>query len=314
MKNKSPGTRFKTYISGKITTGRVRYQRLSQKPLFSVMQKIQLRLDRYRISGKSAETAFYLLLALVPFMIFIISLFGLLSQTVSFRGDVFYVMRDIMPEPVFIYISSILDEIRISQNITFLSFSMLGFVWASSKGFTVILQGLNQIYSSKASLKPVNPFLLRFLGLGFALLIVLSLIVSAVLITFGDLLFQLMSSWSGQTAFSGTFVQITRYVVSFLFLLIVFSLLFYLASHRKGRFFRALPGASFTAGSWILFSVVFSWYVNNYGIFARIYGSLTSIIILMFWLYFCIMMILTGAIIHELILERLIQKNNPETE
>lgn len=314
MKNKSVRSRFINYVSGKVTYGQGRYQRLSQKPLFSVVQKILLRLNRYRISGKSAETAFYLLMALVPFMIFFISLFGLLSQSLPFRGDVLFVMRDIMPEPVFSYISSILDEIKISQNITFLSFSMLGFIWASSKGFTVILQGLNQIYSGKSVRKPVNPILLRFLGLGFAVLIVLSLLVSAVLITFGDLLFQQISSSSGQTAFSGTFAQISRYVVSFVFLLIVFSLLFYLASHRKGRFIRAVPGASFTAGSWILFSVVFSWYVNNYGIFAKVYGSLTSIILLMFWLYFCIMMILTGGIIHELILERYIRKNNMESK
>lgn len=287
-------------------SGQSRYQRLSKRPIFAVLQKIQIRLNRYRISSRSAEIAFYLLLALVPFMIFLISLFGLLSQSIPFRTDVLLVLQDIMPAPVLSFISDILNEIASSQNITFMSVSMLGFLWASSKGLTVILQGLNQIYSFK---KSVNAVLLRILGLGFALLLVLSLIVSVVLITFGDLLFRQIANWSGQTVFSGPLLHSIRYIVSFLFLLLVFSLLYYLASYRRGGFFRAVLPAACTSACWILFSVGFSWYVNNFGLFTKLYGSLASIIILMFWLYFCSMTILTGGIIHEFILERYISDN-----
>jgi len=298
---KSIKDRVTQYLSRKMAAGQKRYLRLSKSPVFAVMQKIQLRLDRYRISSRSAETAFYLLLALVPFMIFFISLFGLLSQSLPFRTDVLLVLQNIIPAPVFTVISDIISEVAASKNITFMSFSMLGFIWASSKGFTVILQSLNRIYSTK---KTANPILLRLLGVVFAILVVAALVVTAALITFGDLLFRQIASWSGRPAFSGTFIDISRYAVSFVFLLIVFSLLDYLASHRKGGFFRALPGAVFTAVSWILFSFGFSFYVKNVGQIAKLYGSLTSIIILMFWLYFCSMTIMVGGIIHELILER----------
>ena len=305
MKNKSVKERISLYMSRKTEAGRVHYLRLTKRPSFIVVQKIRLRLERYRISSRSAETAFYLLLALVPFLIFLISLFGLLSESIPFRTDVFLVLQDIMPAPVFSFISNILSEIIASRNVTFLSISMLGFIWASSKGFSVILQGLNRIYSTK---KSVNPILLRILGLVFALLLVLALMVSVILITFGDMLFQQIAVWSGQTAFSGTFLHIIRYVVSFTFLFLVFSLLHYLASHRKGGYFRAMPGAAFTASCWILFSFAVSWYVNNFGQFSKLYGSLTGIIVLMVWLYFCCLTILTGAIIHELILERHISR------
>lgn len=298
----------------KVTTGQKYYARLSKWPAFNVVQKILVRLDRYRISSRSAETAFYLLLALVPFMIFLVSLLGLLSQSIPFRSDVLMVLQYIVPAPVFEYISDILSEIVLSQNITFMSVSMLGFIWASSRGFTVILQGLNQIYSSK---KSANPLMLRFWGLVFALLLVMALVVSAVLITFGDLIFQQIALWSGQAAFSGTTLQFARYFVSFLFLLIVFSLLYYMASHRRGGFLRSLPGAVYSAVCWLLFSIGFSWYINNFDRYARLYGSLASIIIVLFWLYFCSMMILTGGIIHELILERYAAKQEsevPQTE
>ena len=309
MKKKSVKDRVTGYVSFRITGAEQRYRRLLKSPLFAALQRIKVRQDRYRISSRSAETAFYLLLALVPFLIFLISVFGLLSQSIPFRTDVLSILQNIIPDPVFSFISDILNEIAASQNITFLSVSMLGFIWASSKGFTVILEGLNQIYSTK---KSVNPVLLRLLGLVFALLLVLALIVSAVLITFGDLLFTQIARGSGQMAFSGTMLHVIRYVVSFAFLLIIFSLLYFLASHRKGGYLRALPGAAFTAVSWILFSVGFSFYVNNFGVVAKLYGSLTSIIILMFWLYFCSMTILIGGILHELILAHYIARKISE--
>jgi len=305
MKSKLLIERVSQYMSRKTAAGKAHYRKLSASPSYTVMQKIALRLERYRISSRSAETAFYLLLALVPFLIFLISLLGILSRSTPFRTDVLLVLRDTMPAPVFSFISDILNEIIASQNVTFLSISMVGFIWASSTGFAVVLKGLNQIYSTK---KSVNMILLRFMGIVFALLLVLALMVSIILITFGDLIFQQIALWSGQTAFSGTLLHIIRYVVSFAFLFLVFSLLHYLASHRKGGYFRAMPGAAFTAFCWILFSFAVSWYVNNFGQFSKLYGSLTGIIVLMVWLYFCSLTILTGAIIHELILERYISR------
>ena len=305
MKNKLLKERVTLYMSRKTADGKAHYQKLSTSPSYIMMQKILLRLERYRISSRSAETAFYLLLALVPFLIFLISLLGILSESTPFRTDVLLVLQDTMPAPVFSFISDILSEIIASQNITFLSISMLGFIWASSTGFAVVLKGLNQIYSTK---KAVNPILFRILGIVFALLLVLALMVSVILITFGDLLFKQIAVWSGQNIFSGTLLHVIRYVVSFAFLFLVFSLLHYLASHRKGGYFRAMPGAAFTASCWILFSFAVSWYVNNFGQFSKLYGSLTGIIVLMVWLYFCCLSILTGAIIHELILERHISR------
>src|SRR5665647_3115764 len=108
MITKSIKDRVTQYLSRKMAAGQKRYLRLSKSPVFAVVQKIQLRLDRYRISSRSAETAFYLLLALVPFMIFFISLFGLLSQSLPFRTDVLLVLQNIIPAPVFAVISDII--------------------------------------------------------------------------------------------------------------------------------------------------------------------------------------------------------------
>jgi len=106
-------------MSRKTSSGKVHYLRLTKSRSFTVAQKIRIRLERYRISSRSAETAFYLLLALVPFLIFLISIFGLLSESIPFRTDVLLVLQDIMPAPVFSFILDILSEIAASRNVTF---------------------------------------------------------------------------------------------------------------------------------------------------------------------------------------------------
>ena len=58
----------------------------------------------------------------------------------------------------------------------------------------------------------------------------------------------------------------------------------------------ALPaGAAFSAAGWVLFSFFFSVFVENFSNYATIYGSLTAIIILMMWLYFCMYILLIGG-------------------
>lgn len=274
---------------------------MSGRPPFSIVQKVLIRLQRYRIASRSSETAFYLLLALFPFLIFAVSLFGLLSQSLPFRQDILTSLAGVVPAPVFDFLSDILDELVASRNITFMSFSMLGFIWAASQGFSIILQGLNMIYSAR---KPLHPVILRLLGLLFAILLVLAILVTMAFVTFGDLLFRQIAASSGQDIFRGSFLLFLRYLFSFLFLLLIFSLLYYLACRRKGGFLRAMPGGAFTSCCWLLFSYAFSWYVNNFGRYAKLYGSLAGFIILMFWLYFCSMMILAGGILHQLLLER----------
>jgi membrane protein len=258
------------------------------------------------VTGRSAEIAFFLLLAIFPFMISVISLLGLVGSSSFIHPEILTSLRGIIPDAVYSILNSILQEIASSQNITFLSFSMLGVIWAASKGFSVILRGLSQIYHTG---NPVSSLILRLLGLLFAFVMILTVLLVMILITFGDLLFNQLAVWSGLDFLAGTLLQFGRYAFSFIFLLLIFSLLYYLVSKRKARYRLSIPAAAFTAASWLIFSGVFSWYLNNFARYARLYGSLASIMILMLWLYFCSIVILTGGIIHEKIIEYKNQKD-----
>ena len=66
-------------------------------------------------------------------------------------------------------------------------------------------------------------------------------------------------------------------------------------SKEKITFKSTLPGASFATLGWIIVSLGFSFYVNNFGNFSVTYGSLVGVIILLTWLYLSSIIVLIGG-------------------
>jgi membrane protein len=275
--------------------------KIQQVPGYSHARDFVDRFSRYRITGRAAEISYYLMLAIFPFIIFLISLFGVIGKSTLLHQDILNSLEGLIPDAVFSILDSIISEIAASQNVTILSVGMIGLMWASSKGFSVILRGLNHIYRTG---KPISGCLLRLLGVVFALLLVLSIMLTMALITFGDLLFEQLAYWTGLDFLSGELLQAGRYSVSFLFLITIFSLIYFFVSGRKCKYRWSLPPAIFTAIFWIFVSLAFSWYLNNFSRYTTLYGSIGGVMILMLWLYVCSIMILTGGLIHEMIIER----------
>lgn len=81
-------------------------------------------------------------------------------------------------------------------------------------------------------------------------------------------------------------------------LTLVFMVIYAYVPNVKLKLTKQFPGALFTAISWNLFSWGFSAYieqVNDFGV----YGSLSTIVVVMMWLYFCMYLLLVGAHINR---------------
>ena len=80
-------------------------------------------------------------------------------------------------------------------------------------------------------------------------------------------------------------------IVLVAFLLLIYKFL----PNRKDKFIRQLPGAVFTAIGWMAISWIFSVYVDVFTGFSSMYGSLTTIVLIMLWMYLCMYCILLGG-------------------
>lgn len=86
-----------------------------------------------------------------------------------------------------------------------------------------------------------------------------------------------------------------RTIVGLCILILFFLLLYIVIPDRKSSLMEELPGAVLTSLGWMVFSYLYSFYIENMGNYSKMYGSLTAIVLLMLWLYACMYMMFIGG-------------------
>ena len=272
--------------------------RLEKSPRWCVIPRFLRLYDKHRVSSLAAEIAYYLLLAIFPFIIFVISLIGFIGSSSFLSPSSLDQLQELFPAPVFSLFHAFLETLVASKSLTLLSFSMLGIIWSASSGFSVLINGLLRIHGR---VQRLNLLQMRGLGLLMTLFLVLALVITMVLVTFGGLLLDQLATLTGIPVLAGPMLAVVRYLAAFVFLSLFFALLYYLVARRPVRFLRILPGSVFSSLAWLLLSQGFSWYVAAFDRYTIVYGSLAGMIILMLWFYFCSMVMLTGGIVNVLL-------------
>ena len=96
------------------------------------------------------------------------------------------------------------------------------------------------------------------------------------------------------STFIATILIKFKSLAGFIMLFLFFTLLYSGVPRRRVKFLHNLAGAAFSAAGWVLFSYFFSIFVENFSDFS-IYGSLATLVILMFWLFSCMYIMFLGA-------------------
>jgi len=100
---------------------------------------------------------------------------------------------------------------------------------------------------------------------------------------------------------------IGRKAVNFLRLIVmilVFTAVYRYTPSKRLNWHETIPGAIFTTAGWTLVSIGFSYYVNNFGSYSKIYGSIGAVIALMSWLFISSVIVLIGGEINATIAYR----------
>ena len=162
-------------------------------------------------------------------------------------------------------------------------------VWTSSMAMVAVIKGLDQIYEVKESRGLVR---LRAVAILYVLAFAVVILVTAALLVFGSTIYNYLLKHS--PPFFATLLINFKSLVGFLLLFIFFTLMYTFLPRRRIKFLHNLAGAAFGAAGWVLFSFFFSLFVENFSNFS-IYGSLATLVILMYWLFFCMYILFLGA-------------------
>ena len=141
---------------------------------------------------------------------------------------------------------------------------------------------------------------------------VVAIILSLVVLVFGNSLHKMAMEYIPILTYVTGIILRLKGMVSIAILAALFMLLYRFVPNRKVRIIRQAPGAAFSAVCWYVFSIVFSLYVEYSPGLANMYGSLTTIVLVMLWLYFCMYIILIGAEINSCLLYTSIRRRRPD--
>ena len=259
------------------------------KSAYRLVRAFTRKLSDDSISAFAAQAAFFTILSVFPFLMFLLSLLNYLPFSVTELKDF---VLSIFPSVISTVITDILSEVSTQTPGTILSVTALAALWSASRGALALVRGINAVYGHK---ERRNYLRLRIISALYTLVFAVLLVISLLLLVFGNQVYLLIMSHVpllGDTAF---FILSLRPII-ILSLLTGFFLLFYMViPSRRIKFFHAFPGAVLSAGGWLLFSFLFSFYIDHMGRFSRLYGSLTAIAVCMLWLYFCMYILFIGA-------------------
>ncbi|WP_370750874.1 YihY/virulence factor BrkB family protein [Eubacterium sp.] len=144
---------------------------------------------------------------------------------------------------------------------TAISITAIIAIWSASKGVLSVMFGLYEISKIHQNR---NYFISRFISMIYTVFFVVAIILTMVLLVFGNKIFTLLISLFPVLKNITLLTLMLRYSLSFIILTIFFMTIYKFANIRLTTFAKSIPGAMFSALGWLVFSYVFSLYIDNF--------------------------------------------------
>ena len=266
--------------------------------------KVIITIKSHQTGAYAAQAAYFFELSLIPIFLLLLTMVRFTPITMS---EVMTAVLKVFPESVAPMIRSIVSQVYF-QSGTIVPVTIVVALWSAGKGVLSVTSGLNSICEN---METRNYFYLRIRASFYTVIFLLAIVSSLVLSVFGNRISVMIYEHIPFLSKVVEFIIRIRTFVTFVVLTVFWDLVYRFLPNRrnmaKTTLRKQLPGAVFTACGWLLLSFFFSVYLDVFKGFTSMYGSLTTIILIMLWLYGCMYIILLGGEINAL-LEKFVQK------
>lgn len=251
------------------------------------------RLRESCISAFAGQAALFIIISFFPFIMLLISLIQFLPFTLE---EVQQFTVDFLSPTLNDFLVSIIKEIISKSSISIISITSVTVLWSASKGFLAIIRGLNSVYSVNEKRGYVK---LRLTTVLYTIVTLVIILVTLGLLVFGSTINNWIVELIPQLSQMSPVTLTVRWLIGLCMLILFFMFIYTVIPERKTRFVNELPGAVFSSFGWLIFSGLYSFYIDNLANYSYIYGSLTTVVLLLLWLYFCMYILFLGAAINN---------------
>lgn len=249
------------------------------------------------ISEHSASCAYYTILAFIPLLLLILTLtkyFGIDEK------NFIYIIEEIIPGDILNEaVISIVKEVQ-SKSVGTITISAIFILWSAGRGFFALCRGLSKAYEVEIENKYIR-FKLR--ALFSTVIFIMAVLLSLAILVFGNNINIVLRGRFNIYSKLMDFLLKFKIIISIVLLTLILAIVYKFIPSHEYKFKNQIPGAIFSAIACNIVSIFYSIYVNLFKEFSIMYGSLTTIVLAMLWIYACMYSILLGATINKMILD-----------
>ncbi len=259
-----------------------------------IIKELIRRYDRHRIYLISGTLAFFFLLSLFPLLIFLNALLGTFDLQLL---DLIQSLQDLIPQSALDVLAAYVTSIS-STSTGLISFSLLASLYSSSIAVTSLIHSIHTAYNQHSHRHFLKT---KLWSIFFTFLIGLALASSLILPILGRNFLLFVSKYIPLS--DGVIALWTnlRWLITASVITATLALLYKVIPYKPYKKQSIWPGAVFSLIGWMVVSLLFSIYVNNYANYSLVYGPLGAVIALMMWLFFTGMIIILGAELNSIL-------------
>lgn len=261
------------------------------RKLYLIWLNFSRQMKKQNISAYAASIAFFFFLSIVPMLMM---LCAIIPYTPVTEENLVQAVTDVVPDMVDAMVVSLISDVY-DRSGGIMSIAIIATIWSAAKGVMALMTGLNAVNGVE---EKRNYFVIRVIACFYTIVMLLIVILSLVINVFGNQLVSIALYRLPQLERIGDFCMNFRFLVVWVVMTVLFAAIYAYVPNKKLKFREQIPGATFSAVVWSVFSWGFSIYVaygNSYGV----YGSLSIIIIVLLWMYFCMYIIMIGAYLNR---------------
>ncbi|MES2810672.1 MAG: YihY/virulence factor BrkB family protein [Bacteroidota bacterium] len=240
---------------------------------------------------KSAALAYNFMLALFPATLFLFTLIAYVPVD-NFQDKLLELLQTILPTYAYLAFETTIEDILKNKSAGLLSLGFVTALYFATNGVSNLMRTFND---SSLILEKRSWFKRRMIAMTLTIVIAIALIIALAIMTVGEtVITYLQSHVASESRFWIYLLTLSRWFIIVGIFFVTISLLYRYGPSHKLKWAFLSPGSVLATGLAILTSWGFTYYINNFAAYNKIYGSIGTIIVVMLWLFLNSMILLIG--------------------
>lgn len=243
------------------------------------------------LNTRAYSLAFQFFLALFPLIIFLFTLIPFVPIA-GFQDELMLVLGSILPSTAFDMAQETIMDIVNKPRGGLLSVGFVLALYFSTNGVNAMINAFNKSYHVTAT----GNFLQQRLNAVVVLFIMVLLVIAGITgLVYGNIFIDNLHAKNGHLA---NWILWTLNTIKIVFVLVLYflgiSFIYYFGSIKKNRWKFISAGSTLATVLSLALTYIFGYYVNNFGTYNKVYGSIGALLVIMLWLYLNSLILLIG--------------------